>query len=240
MAADKTTMDRRFTSSAKPFAAIGAVHLRDARAETEGESRKLLARHRSRTEHTGKDCILKFALFATMLFGLSALAPAVSMAQTPAPMGAAATATLTAKIVAIDSTNRLVTLQDAQGNTKTIQVGPGVTRFSALKVGDMVTFTYQESVALSIVKASAAAPMAQATPTVTRAAGDKPGGTISQTQVATVTIASIDLTTPSVTVTTQDGKTISMLVHDPANLNGLKVGDVVQITYNQALAISVK
>jgi Cu/Ag efflux protein CusF len=115
-----------------------------------------------------------------------------------------------------------------------------VTLFSALKVGDMVTFTYQESVALSIVKAGAAAPMAQATPTVTRAEGAKPGGTISQMQVATVTIASIDMTTPSVTVTTQDGKTISMLVHDPANLTGLKVGDVVQITYNQALAISVK
>jgi Cu/Ag efflux protein CusF len=183
---------------------------------------------------------LKFALFATMLLGLSALAPAISMAQTPAPMGAAATATVTAKIVAIDATNRLVTLQDAKGNMQTIQVGPGVTRFSALKVGDMVTFTYQESVALSIVKAGAAAPMAQATPTVTRTTGDKPGGTISQTQVATVTIASIDMTTPSVTVTTQDGKTISMLVHDPANLTGLKVGDVVQITYNQALAISVK
>lgn len=183
---------------------------------------------------------MKFALFATMLFGLSALAPVASMAQTPAPMGAAATATLTAKIVAIDSASRLVTLQDAKGNTQTIQVGPGVTRFSALKVGDMVTFTYEESVALSIVKAGAAAPMAQATPTVTRAEGAKPGGTISQTQVATVTIASIDMTTPSVTVTTQDGKTISMLVHDPANLTGLKVGDVVQITYNQALAISVK
>jgi Cu/Ag efflux protein CusF len=186
-----------------------------------------------------KDQVLKFAVLAAMLFGLSAFAPSVLMAQTPA-MGAAATATITAKIVAIDSTNRLVTLQDAKGNTKTIQVGPDVTRFSALKVGDMVTFTFQESVALSIVKAGAAAPMAQNTPTVTHAAGDKPGGTISQTQVATVTIAAIDMTTPSVTVTTQDGKTISMLVRDPANLSGLKVGDVVQITYNQALAISVK
>lgn len=55
-----------------------------------------------------------------------------------------------------------------------------------------------------------------------------------------MTIAAIDMTTPSVTVTTQDGKTISMLVRAPANLSGLKVGDVVQITYNQALAISVK
>jgi Cu/Ag efflux protein CusF len=155
-------------------------------------------------------------------------------------MGAAATATLTAKIIAIDTANRLVTLQDAKGNTQTIKVGPGVTRFDALKVGDTVTFTYQESVALSIVKAGMAGPAAQSTPTVTRTEGTKPGGTIAQTQVATVTIAAIDTTTPSVTVTTQDGKTISMLVNDPANLAGLKVGDVVQITYNQALMITVK
>jgi hypothetical protein len=174
-----------------------------------------------------------------MLFALSAI-PAVSIAQAPAPMTAGATATLTAKIVAIDSTNRLVTLQDAKGSTQTIQVGPGVTRFNALKVGDTVTFTYQESVALSIVKAAMAAPAAQSTPTVTHTEGVKPGGTISQTQVATVTIASIDMTTPSVTVTTQDGKTIAMLVRDPANLATLKVGDVVQITYSQALAIEVK
>ena len=162
------------------------------------------------------------------------------MAQAPAPMGAAVTATLTAQIVAIDSTNRLVTLQDAKGNTQTIKVGPDVTRFNALKVGDTITFTYQESVALSIVKAAVAAPAAQSTPTLTRTEGTKPGGTITQTQVATVTIAAIDLTTPSITVTTQDGKTISLLVHNPANLTGLKVGDVVQITYNQALMITIK
>jgi hypothetical protein len=187
----------------------------------------------------GKDHILRFAIFAAALFALAAVTPVVSMAQTPAPMGAGAVVTLTAKIVAIDSTNRIVTLQDAQGNTQSIKVGPDVTRFSALKVGDTVTFTYQESVALAIVKA-AGPPVVLASPTVVRTAGDKPGGTISQTQTVTVTIASIDMTTPAITVTTQDGKTISMLVRNPANLTGLKVGDLVQITYNQALAISVK
>jgi len=184
--------------------------------------------------------MLKIAGFAAILFALSAITPAVSLAQTPAPMGAMATATLTAKIVAIDSTNRLVTLQDAKGNTQTIKVGPDVTRFGALKVGDTITFTYQESVALSIVKAAMAAPAAQSTPTLTRSEGAKPGGTITQTQIATVTIAAIDMATPSITVTTQSGKTISLLVHDPANLTGLKVGDVVQITYDQALMITVQ
>ncbi|MBV8582554.1 MAG: hypothetical protein JO241_01055 [Candidatus Eremiobacteraeota bacterium] len=37
-----------------------------------------------------------------------------------------------------------------------------------------------------------------------------------------------------------DGHTISMLVNDKAHLAGLKAGDVVQITYTQALAITVQ
>ncbi len=161
------------------------------------------------------------------------------MAQTPAPMGAAAGATLTAKIVAIDYDNRIVTLQDAKGNVQSIKAGPEVTRFNALKVGDTITFNYQESVALSIVKAGTA-PMTQSTPTLTRTEGTKPGGTISQTQTATVTIQAIDATTPSITVKTQDGKTITLLVHDKANLANLNVGDVVLITYSQALMITVQ
>lgn len=182
---------------------------------------------------------MKYAPLAALLLALSALSPAASMAQTPAPMGATATATLTAKIVAIDATNRIVTLQDAKGNLQSIQAGPEVTRFNELKVGDTVTFTYQESVALAIVKAGAA-PAAQSTPTVTRSEGEKPGGTIAQTVTATVTIESIDTATPSVTVKTQDGKVVTMLVHDPANLAAFKAGDVVQITYSQALMIDVK
>ncbi len=184
---------------------------------------------------------LKSAALAATLFALSALIPAASMAQTPAPMGATATATMTATIVAIDYTNRLVTLQDAKGNSQTIKVGPEVTRFDALKVGDTITFTYQESVALSIAKPGTT-PVPSSTPTVTRMAGEKPGGVVSQMQYATVTIASIDATgpKPSITVTTQGGKTISLLVANPANLTGLKAGDVVQISYSQALMITVK
>jgi hypothetical protein len=33
---------------------------------------------------------------------------------------------------------------------------------------------------------------------------------------------------------------VSLLVKNKANLNGVKVGDVVQVTYTQALVITVK
>jgi Cu/Ag efflux protein CusF len=42
-----------------------------------------------------------------------------------------------------------------------------------------------------------------------------------------------------VTITTKDGQKMSFKVDDPKNLQGVKVGDQVEITYTQALAISV-
>lgn len=164
-----------------------------------------------------------------------------AQSQTPAPQTTmSATATLTAKIIAIDSDNRIITLQDNQGNVQSIKVGPGVKRFDELKVGETVVFTYFESVATSIVKPGAAMPMASSSPTVTRFTGEKPGGQISQTVTTTVTIKSIDMATPAVTVVTQQGKTVSLLVNDKKNLVDLKVGDIVQLTYTQTLTIQVK
>jgi len=55
-----------------------------------------------------------------------------------------------------------------------------------------------------------------------------------------VTIKAIDLSIPSVTITTEDGSTMSFKVEDKKNLTGVKAGDKVQITYTRALAISVE
>lgn len=55
-----------------------------------------------------------------------------------------------------------------------------------------------------------------------------------------VTLKAIDLSVPSVTVTTEDGRTLSLKIEDKGHLTGVKVGDTVQITYSQALAISVE
>jgi Cu/Ag efflux protein CusF len=183
---------------------------------------------------------------ATLVLGMAL--SAVSAAQTqpgaqPATQPATtqtSTAQLTAKIVAIDKDARVVTLQDSKGNTQSFKVGPEVQRFNELKAGDTVTFRYQASVAYAIVKPGTAAPAAASSPTITRDTGPNPGGTISQTRTANVTITAIDPTAPSVTVKTQDGNVVMLLVNDKANLTGLKVGDVVQVTYSEAVVIAVQ
>ncbi|HUL78590.1 MAG TPA: hypothetical protein VL691_15105 [Vicinamibacteria bacterium] len=172
---------------------------------------------------------------------LAALAAIPLAALAQKPVSQAESQEVTATIEAIDHTSRLVTLKTKDGQMETIYAPPEVKRFAELKVGDTVTFRYHESIVYQVHKPGApgTAPAA-AGPTITRTTGAKPGGTIAQQETATVTIKAIDPKVPSITVVTADGRTIGAKVQDKKNIEGLKVGDKVEITYTEALAISVK
>ena len=151
----------------------------------------------------------------------------------------AAVVTETFTIVAIDQTNRMVTLKDKDGYTDSIYAGPEVKRFNELKVGDKVTVRYYESVVYQIQKPGATPVPSGEQAGIVRGKGPKPGGTISRQITATVTVTAIDMKVPSVTIKMDDGSVSSFKVEDKKNLEGVKVGDRVQITYTEALAISV-
>jgi Cu/Ag efflux protein CusF len=173
--------------------------------------------------------------------GASALALVLAIALTASAqkaMNQADAVTATFTITAIDSGARMVTLKDKDGSTHDMVCGPEVQRFNALKVGDTVTFRYYESVATAI-RRSGSAPAMSGNAGVTRTPGAKPGGTIAQQLTTTVTIEAIDMKVPSVTVRTADGNKLSFKVEDKKNLEGYKAGDKVDVTYTQALAISV-
>jgi Cu/Ag efflux protein CusF len=179
----------------------------------------------------------RFWLSATAIAALW-LAPSVALAQKP--VGAAAVTTATFTIEAINHDARIVSLKDKAGNYADIVCGPEVQRFDALKVGDTVTFSYSESVVSAIHKPAPGAPAkAPVSGGLTRTPGAAPGGMISQQMTAIVTIAAIDAKTPSVTITNDQGHHMSFKVADAKNLEGYKAGDKVEITYTQALAVSV-
>jgi ribosomal 50S subunit-recycling heat shock protein len=175
------------------------------------------------------------------LVALAVLAalPLVARAEKPGTLTDAVE--LTTKIEAIDHAKRLVTLKDKDGEMETIYCGPEVKRFDELKVGDTVTIRYQESIAWAIRKPGQPSGLPTNTgPAVTRSTGARPGGTVAQQETATVTIKAIDPKVPSVTVLTEDGRTVSFKVEDKKNLKDVKVGDKVEITYTEAVIISVK
>ena len=75
---------------------------------------------------------------------------------------------------------------------------------------------------------------------MTRGTGPRPGGTIAQQATASVTVKAIDAKAPSITVLTEDGRTLDFAVENKKNLDGVKPGDKVEITYTQAVTIAVK
>lgn len=172
-----------------------------------------------------------------LLVALLGMVQPASAQTKPISQGAAVSRTFV--IDAIDHSTRLVTLRDTDGSTATIYCGPEVKRFDALKVGDKVTFRYHESMVYQINKPGAAAPTA-ATAGATRTPGDRPGATIAQQMTTVVTVDAVDPKTPSVSVTSADGRKMSFKVDNPKNLEGVKAGDKVEITYTQAFAVSVE
>lgn len=159
-----------------------------------------------------------------------------AVAQTGGPL--AKPVTVSATIEAIDQTNRLVTLKGEKGNVVTVKAGPEVERFSELKVGDTVSATYYESVAVNVRRPGDPAPPT-GTAGVTSSVG-APGKTIAAQETVTVNVVSVDKANRSVTVKKQDGSVVSMRVEQQKYLDMVKAGDTVDITMTAALLMEVK
>jgi Cu/Ag efflux protein CusF len=165
--------------------------------------------------------------------------PLAALAQKPVTHSA--TVETTATIVAIDHSTRFVALRNKDGETESFYATPEVKRFDELKPGDTVTFRYEESIVYKVRKpGKAASAPVSAEPKIVRGTGPRPGGTLSRSETATVTVKAVDLEAPSVTVLTEDGRTVGFKVADKKNLDGVKAGDKVEITYSEALIVSVK
>jgi Cu/Ag efflux protein CusF len=149
------------------------------------------------------------------------------------------TVTATATVKAIDQKTRSITLRAENGDEDTFTVGPEVTRFDQLKVGDTIKATYYESLVFQLRKPGAPAPA----PDAVAAGGrlkDKPGGALGTQQTTTVTVKAVDMNAPSITVVTADGRTLTRKIADKKNLDGVKPGDKIDITYSQALVVAAE
>jgi len=165
-----------------------------------------------------------------------------AVATEPGKAAAAATTSMTAKVIAVDAAQRTVTLQSASGKTRTIEVGDHVRNFDQIKVGDTVHAQYTRAVALELKKGavSTAGPVEEAAITPPPAAGAKPGGTVAHKVTAMAEVSAINAAKHRVTLKGSKGDEVEVDVQDPEQLKNIKVGDHVQVTYLEALAISVK
>ena len=177
--------------------------------------------------------------FAALLAALPAVALAGPQSQGDKTVTKQNTVTATATITAIDQATRSVTLRAENGDEDTFTVGPDVTRFNQLKVGDTIRATYYESLVFQLRK-----PGAPATAPSAVVAGGRleksPGGVVGTQETTTVTVKAVDMNVPSITVVTADGRTLTRKIAEKKNLEGVKAGDKIDITYTQGLVVAAE
>ena len=173
-------------------------------------------------------------------------APPARAAVTPPPAPPSGnigenTVTGTATVVRINQKTRHVTLKGADGKTVTIVAGPEVRNLAQVKKGDVLRITYHESMAYKVEKSGKAKPGVGTSTDVSRAPlGEKPGGSVTDTVSVRATIAAIDKPASEVTLRGPHGDLSVVKVKDPSKLDAVDVGDIVDITYTEALAVAVE
>lgn len=149
-------------------------------------------------------------------------------------------ATVTATVVSIDQKNRKVSLKGPDGKIIKVKVDERVQNLPQVKVGDEVVASFYESVVYDVVAPGDGQPgVAVAQEAGTAKPGERPGAVGARAITVTATIDSIDKPNMTVTLKGPDGELDTIKVRDANKLAKVSPGDLVQITYTEALAIAV-
>ena len=120
-----------------------------------------------------------------------------------------------------------------------IHADPTVRNLPQVQVGDEVTAAFYESLAYAVKKPGTAAPGATMAADAARTKrGEKPGAAGARGTTAVVTITGIDMTAGTVTLQGPTGRVTTVKARDPCNLERVSVGDHVEVTYTEAIAVA--
>jgi hypothetical protein len=145
-----------------------------------------------------------------------------------------------AKVKAIDTKNRVVTLKFPDGKESKVKCGPEVRNFPQIRVGDDVRAEFLETVELFVTDPQGK-PKAEKSNVVERAPkGDKPGIVEVETVEVSAIVDSIDYKTRNVKLKGPEGKLFSVKAGpDVKRLDEVKKGDTVVARLTNAVSIRV-
>lgn len=184
-------------------------------------------------------------LLAAVVSAFALTAPAiaqtrdVTVASQPGAAGIAQTVEFSATITAIDKASRTLTLKGPKGEEAKVVAGPEVKNFDQLKVGDIVTAKYLESLVLELKKGGGL-PVAKTEKSGVVAAkpGEKPAAMGGRQVTAVGNVTKIDAATQTVTIKGPE-RTVELKVRDPEQFKLIAVGDQIEATYTEAIAVAV-
>src|SRR5262249_47799033 len=135
----------------------------------------------------------------------------------------------------------MVTLERDDGERIRFRVSDKVKNLAQVKKGDHVTVSYYESIALQLRKPGDATPGVTVAEEAERAKpGDLPAGAVAELTTVSARVVNVDRRKHTVTLQLPSERNVTVKVNDAAGLDRVKVGDTVEATYREALAVSVE
>lgn len=183
--------------------------------------------------------LTEFLTAATLFVAMTISAAAASAGQFDAGLVSAVEVTATATVVSVDLETREVTLKDEDGEEFSFIAGDEVRNLPQVQAGDLVTVTYMEALAYEI-RRGGEMDVSEALALARAEIGEMPGGIAAYEAVVSVEVIAIDYDTPTVTFRGPMGDTRTILVRHPERLEGVSIGDIVDLIFQEALAISVE
>lgn len=149
---------------------------------------------------------------------------------------------LRATVETVDPQSRMVLLRGTSGTLVTVHAGPEVRNLPQLKPGDQVTVRYAEAVAAEIVRPGDPPPVST-TSVIGADPGQRPEGLVVDRTRERVRIEGIDTASNTVAFVGPDRVPRTVAVRQPGLqefIHTLKPGDEVDVTFTEAVAISVE
>lgn len=149
-------------------------------------------------------------------------------------------ARVSAKVEAIDKATRQVTLKGPEGKTLVVTAGPEVKNFDQIKVGDAVVARYVESLTLELKKGGAGVrERTESSGAAAAKPGERPAGVAMREVRVTGDVIAVDAKKRTVKVKGPK-RTVELDVQDPEQFKLIKVGDQIEATFVEAVALSVE
>jgi hypothetical protein len=182
------------------------------------------------------------ASFATLAYAQKPdAAGAAVVASEPGKATIARAAEITAQVVAIDKATRTLTLKGPKGDAVDVVAGDEVKNFPQIKLGDFVVARYLEALTLELQKTRVKAGEPVVREEAARAApGERPAVAGARQVTALADVTAVDPKKSTITLKGPRGNVVTLPVQNPDQFKAVKKGDQVQVTYTEALALSVE
>ena len=147
---------------------------------------------------------------------------------------------VTASVEAIDKAKRLITLKGPEGEVFVVQAGPEVKNFDQIKVGDVVAARYVEALTLQLKKGGGQMRQrVEREDAVAAKPGERPGAAAGRQVTVIADVIAVDAKKQSVRLRGPQ-RIVDLKVRDPEQFKLIKVGDQVEATFTEAVALAVE